>query len=54
MLAVAKEISLEDVRLGLEKMPDRFVEHPATVLVITKDARRAAALARRLEACADL
>jgi hypothetical protein len=32
---VAKEISLEDVRLGLEKMPDRFTEHPATVLVIT-------------------
>src|SRR6187549_768501 len=24
MLAVAKEISLEDVRLGLDKMPDRF------------------------------
>jgi SAM-dependent methyltransferase len=35
MVAVAKEISLEDVRLGLEKMPDRFIEHPATVLVIT-------------------
>ena len=35
VLAVAKEISLEDVRLGLEKMPDRFVEHPHTVLVIT-------------------
>jgi len=35
MLIVAKEISLEDVRLGLEKMPDRFHEHPATVLVIT-------------------
>src|SRR4249919_45095 len=35
VLAVAKEISLEDVRLGLEKMPDRFHEHPATVLVIT-------------------
>jgi len=35
LLAVAKEISLEDVRLGLEKMPDRFHEHPATVLVIT-------------------
>jgi hypothetical protein len=35
LLAVAKEISLEDVRLGLEKMPDRFMEHPATVLVIT-------------------
>lgn len=35
LLVVAKEISLEDVRLGLEKMPDRFLEHPATVLVIT-------------------
>jgi hypothetical protein len=35
LLAVAKEISLEDVRLGLEKMPDRFYEHPQTVLVIT-------------------
>jgi CheY-like chemotaxis protein len=35
ILAVAKEISLEDVRLGLDKMPDRFLEHPATVLVIT-------------------
>lgn len=35
MLVVAKEISLEDVRLGLEKMPDRFHEHPATVFVVT-------------------
>jgi hypothetical protein len=35
LLAVAKEISLEDVRLGLEKMPDRFHEHPHTVLVVT-------------------
>jgi len=35
MSLVAKEISLEDVRLGLEKMPDRFYEHPATVLVVT-------------------
>ncbi|HYJ41495.1 MAG TPA: hypothetical protein VEW08_11940 [Steroidobacteraceae bacterium] len=34
-LIVAKEISREDVRLGLEKMADRFLEHPATVLVIT-------------------
>jgi len=34
-LVVAKEISLEDVRLGLDKMPDRFLEHPQTVLVIT-------------------
>lgn len=30
-----KEISLEDVRLTLDKMPDRFFEHPATVLAIT-------------------
>jgi len=30
-----KEISLEDIRLALEKMPDRFHEHPATVLVVT-------------------
>lgn len=35
VFAVAKEISLEDVRLGLEKMPDRFIEHPATVFVVT-------------------
>jgi hypothetical protein len=35
LLVVAKEISLEDVRLGLEKMPDRLFEHPATVLVVT-------------------
>ena len=32
---VGKEISLEDVRLTLEKLPDRFYEHPATVMVIT-------------------
>ena len=32
---VGKEISLEDVRLTLEKIPDRFYEHPATVLVLT-------------------
>jgi len=30
-----KEISLEDVRLSLDKMPDRFLEHPETVLAIT-------------------
>jgi hypothetical protein len=34
-LVVAKEISREDVRLGLEKMADRFLEHPTTVLIIT-------------------
>ncbi|MGI9273073.1 MAG: hypothetical protein ACR2QT_14940 [Woeseiaceae bacterium] len=32
---VGKEISLEDVRLSLEKLPDRFVEHPASVFVFT-------------------
>jgi hypothetical protein len=32
---VGKEISLEDVRLSLEKMADRFFEHPPTVLVVT-------------------
>ena len=32
---VGKEISLEDVRLALEKMPDRFYEHPSSVLVMT-------------------
>ncbi len=32
---VGKEISLEDVRLALQKMSDRFCEHPATVQVFT-------------------
>ncbi len=32
---VAKEISIEDVRLALDEMPDRLFEHPATVLVFT-------------------
>lgn len=32
---VGKEISLEDVRLALDKTPDRFFEHPATVLTMT-------------------
>jgi hypothetical protein len=35
LLAVAKEISLEDVRLGLDKLPDRLFEHPLTVFVVT-------------------
>ena len=30
-----KEISLEDIRLTLEKLPDRFFEHPASVVVLT-------------------
>jgi hypothetical protein len=32
---VGKEISLEDTRLCLDKMADRFHEHPATALVVT-------------------
>src|SRR5260221_8625999 len=31
----AKELSLEDVRLTLDKGPDRMFEHPATVFVLT-------------------
>lgn len=34
-LVAGKEISLEDVRLTLDKMPDRFFEHPETVLAVT-------------------
>ena len=34
-LVVGKEMSLEDVRLALDKTPDRFHEHPHTVLAIT-------------------
>ena len=34
-LISTKEISMEDVRLGLEKLPDRFVEHKNTVFVIS-------------------
>lgn len=32
---VGKEISLEDVRLTMQKLADRFYEHPATVVVLT-------------------
>ncbi len=32
---VGKEISLEDLRLSLDKMPDRLVEHPASVVAMT-------------------
>ncbi len=35
LLVCTKEISIEDVRLGLEKLPDRFVEHKNTVFVIS-------------------
>src|SRR4029079_19563198 len=30
-----KELGLEDVRLTLDKVPDRLFEHPATVFVLT-------------------
>jgi hypothetical protein len=30
-----KEVSLEDIRLTLDKLPDRLFEHPATVVVLT-------------------
>jgi hypothetical protein len=55
---LGKEISLEDIRLSLEKVPDRLVEHPASVVILTnlyyagspwlmpKNADRAAALNR--------
>ncbi|MDP3983940.1 MAG: hypothetical protein Q8Q52_02890 [Acidimicrobiia bacterium] len=34
-LIVAKEISIEDVRQALAKLPDRFLEHPEMVFVVT-------------------
>ena len=34
-LVVGKEISLEDVRLTLSKLPDRFAEHPQLVVAMT-------------------
>ncbi|MEO1248569.1 MAG: hypothetical protein AAFW76_01900 [Pseudomonadota bacterium] len=30
-----KEVSLEDIRLTLDKLPDRLYEHPASVVVLT-------------------
>ena len=41
-LVVGKEISVEDVRLILEKLPDRFSEHPQTVAVLTNMSYREA------------
>lgn len=34
-LVVAKEISIEDLRQALMKLPDRFIEHPELVFVVT-------------------
>jgi len=42
-LVLGKEISLEDVRLSLDKLPDRFAEHPQMVVVITNLTYREAA-----------
>jgi hypothetical protein len=34
-LVVGKEISIEDVRIALQRFPDRLFEHPEMVIVIT-------------------
>ena len=34
-VVVGKEISMEDTRLSLDELPDRFAEHPQTVVVIS-------------------
>ncbi|MEX0698266.1 MAG: hypothetical protein WD651_06330 [Acidimicrobiia bacterium] len=34
-LIVAKEISIEDVRQALARLPDRFLEHPEMVFIVT-------------------
>ncbi len=34
-LVAGKEISMEDVRLTVEKLPDRFIEHPNMVFVVS-------------------
>jgi len=34
-LVYGKELSLEDVRLTIEKLPDRFIEHPNMVFVVS-------------------
>jgi hypothetical protein len=56
MLVIAKEISLEDVRLGLEKLPDRLFEHPGTVFVVTNltYAEAPRLMSRDLQAAASL
>ncbi len=35
IVVVGKEISMEDTRLTLDKLADRFAEHPQTVVVLT-------------------
>ena len=47
-LIVGKEISIEDVRLAMDRLPDRFVEHPEMVFVVTNmNYREAPALTPR-------
>jgi hypothetical protein len=41
-LVLGKEISIEDVRLALGRMPDRLFEHPELVLVVTNMSNREA------------
>ncbi len=54
-LVVGKEISLEDVRMSLEKLPDRFHEHPQMVAVVTNMYYfEATGLRPKLSASADL
>ena len=53
-LVVGKEISIEDVRLALDKLPDRFFEHPEMVFVATNmNLREAPHLAPSSEGSAD-
>ncbi|MDF2729074.1 MAG: hypothetical protein K0T01_860 [Acidimicrobiia bacterium] len=41
-LVVGKEISIEDVRISLDKLADRFLEHPEMVFVVTNMSYREA------------
>lgn len=55
-LVVGKEISIEDVRLSLDKLADRFYEHPEMVFVVTNMYYREAPnlMPAREEAASDL
>jgi hypothetical protein len=54
-LVVGKEISIEDVRIALGRMPDRLYEHPEMVVVVTNmNYREAPSLTPSGERAADL
>ena len=54
-LVVGKEISIEDLRIALGRMPDRLFEHPELVLVITNmNYREAPSLTPAKEKATDL